>query len=160
MGGTAQRRFVNLTLSATIMLAACAPGLAQIGAKPSSCKASFGFAYTDKPGNKYESIQGKELKEIQQRLSKKQHGEVCIVDEDVPDYIFSARAFAKTRMADGIEYPYTEYLLEIHRGKEPFELVHTLSRSSHLGRHHSESTLPLVDLVEDAAAWLSQYPNG
>lgn len=150
----------KLALTATLMLAACAPALAQIGPKPSSCKTSFGFAYTDKLGNKYESIQGKELREVQQRLSKKQHGQVCIIDEGTPDYIFSARAYPKTRMADGTEYPYTEYILVIHRGKEPFELVHTLSRSSHLGRHHSESTSPLVDLVEDAATWLSQYPNG
>ena len=151
---------MNWTQVATLILALCAPSLAQIGPRPSSCKTSFGFAYTDKLGNKYEGAQGKELKEIQQRLSKKQHGSVCIIDEGVPNYIFSVRAYPKTRMFEGTEYPYTEYVLEIRRGNEPFELVHTFSKSSHLGRRHSESASPLIELVEDAAAWLSQYPNG
>jgi hypothetical protein len=132
---------------------------AQIGPKPSSCKASFGFMYTDKLGNKYESVQGRELKEIQQRLSKKQHGSVCIIDEGVPDYIFSVRAYPKTRVVDGTEYPYTEYVLEVHRGSEPFELVHTFSRTTRLGRG-SESASPIVSLVEDAAAYLRLYPKG
>lgn len=151
---------MKLPLIATLMLPLCATAIAQVGPKPSSCKTSFGFMLTDKLGNKYESVQGKELKEIQQRLSKKQHGSVCIIDEDVPDYIFSVHAFSKTRLDEGTEYPYTEYVLEIHRGKEPFALVHTFSRSTHLGRHHSESTSPVIDLIEDAAAWLSLYPNG
>ena len=116
--------------------------------------------YTDKLGNKYESVQGKELKEIQQQLSKKQHGTVCMIDEGVPAYIFNVHAYPKTRLVDGTEYPYTEYTLDIHRGNEPFDLVHTFSRSTHPGRHHSESTSPIIDLVEDAAAWLSLYPNG
>ncbi len=151
---------MKLALIAHLGLVLCAPALAQIGPKPSSCQVSFGFMYTDKLGNKYESLQGKELKEVQQRLSKKQHGNVCIIDEDIPDYIFSVDAYPKTSMEEGTEYPYTEYVLEIHRANEPFELVHTFSRPTHLGRHHSESTSPIIDLIEDAAAWLSQYPKG
>jgi hypothetical protein len=151
---------MKLKLIVTLMLPLCFPAMAQVGPKPSSCKASFGFVLTDKLGNKYEGVQGKELKTIQKRLSKKQHGSVCIIDEDVPDYIFSVQAYSKTRVADGTEYPYTEYVLEIHRGKDPFALVHTFSRSTYLGRYASESTAPVIDLVEDAAAWLSQYPNG
>ena len=78
----------------------------------------------------------------------------------MPDYIFSPRAYAKTRMAAGTEYPYTEYVLEIHRGVAPFELVHTLSRVSRLGARSSDRSSPIIDLVEDAAAWLGQYPQG
>jgi len=142
-----------------LLLVLSKPALAQIGPKPPSCKASFGFAYTDKLGNKYEGVQGKELKEIQQRLSKKQRGSVCIIDEGAPDFIFYLRAYSKTRVVNGTEYPYTEYILEVHRGSEPFELVHTFSRSTHLGRN-SEDTSPIINLVEDAAAYLSAYPKG
>jgi hypothetical protein len=116
--------------------------------------------YTDKLGNKYESVQGTQLKGIQHQLSKKQRGTVCIIDEGVPDYILSIRAYPKIRMVEGTEYPYTEYVLEIHRGSQPFDLVHTLSRATLLGPRHSESASPIVDLVEDAAAWLSLYPEG
>jgi hypothetical protein len=157
---TVDPRSMKLTSIAILTLVAFATALAQIGPKPSSCKTSFGFMYTDKLGNKYESVQGKELKEIQQQLSKKQHGSVCMIDEGVPAFIFSVRAYPKTRMVEGTEYPYTDYVLEIHRGNEPFELVHTFLRSTHTGRHHSESTSPIIDLVEDAATWLSLYPNG
>jgi len=148
---------MNTLLLFVLVLAA--PVLAQIGPKSSSCRTSFGFSYTDKLGNKYESVQGKELKEIQQRLSKKQHGSVCIIDEGAPDYIFDARAYPKTRVVDGTEYSYTEYILELHRGSEPFELVHTFSRTTLFGRA-SESTSPIINLVEDATAYLSAYPKG
>ena len=151
---------MRLVRGGTLLLALCVSALAQAGPKPSSCRTSFGFTYTDKLGNKYESAQGAELKEIRKRLAKKQHGAVCIIDEGVPDYIFSPRAYAKTRMAAGTEYPYTEYVLEIHRGVAPFELVHTLSRVSRLGARSSDRSSPIIDLVEDAAAWLGQYPQG
>lgn len=151
-------RFVQTTMLLSI-LGFAAPALAQIGPKSPSCRTSFGFSYTDKLGNKYESVQGKELKEIQQRLSKKQHGSVCIIDEGVPDYIFDVRAYPKTRVVEGTEYSYTEYVLELHRGSEPFELVHTFSRTTRLGRA-SENTSPIISLVEDAATYLSVYPKG
>ncbi len=151
---------MKLTVRAAIVFALCASASAQIGPKPSSCTISFGFIYTDKLDNKYESVQGKELREIQQRLSKKQHGRVCIVDEGAPDYIFSVRAYPKVRTVEGTDYSYNEYILEIHRGNDPYELVHTFSRSSRLGRRHSESSSPMIDLVEDAAAWLSVNPKG
>jgi hypothetical protein len=155
----AQAETMKLTVIAILILGIFTPALSQIGPKPSSCKISLGFMYTDKLGNKYESVQGKELKEIQQQLSKKQHGTVCMTDEGVPAYIFSVHAYPKTRMVEGTEYPYTGYVLEIHQGKDPFELVHTFSRSTHAGRHHSESTSPIIDLVEDGAAWLNLNPN-
>lgn len=154
------RVLMRVVQSGSLLLALCATVLAQAGPKPSSCRTSFGFAYTDKLGNKYESVQGPKLKEIRKRLSKKQHGAVCIIDEGVPDYIFSLQASPKARTVAGTEYPYTEYVLEIHRGAAPFELVHTLSRSSRLGARNSESRSPIIDLVEDAAAWLGQYPLG
>ena len=143
-----------------LLLAVSAPVAGQIGPKPPSCKTSFGFVYTDKLGNKYESVQGKELKEIQERLSKKQHGTACIIDEGAPDYIFSVRGNAKTRLVDGTEYPYTEYKLEVHRGASPFELMHTFSRSSLPGRHRAENSAPIIDLIEEAAAYLGRYPEG
>jgi hypothetical protein len=152
-------RIAQKAASLLPLLAVSGAVLAQIGPKPQSCKASFGFAYTDKLGNKYESVQGKELKEIQQRLSKKQHCSVCIIDEGAPDYIFDVRAYPKTRVVDGTEYSYTEYILELHRGSEPFELVHTFSRTTLFGRA-SESRSPIINLVEDAAAYLSAYPRG
>jgi len=151
---------MRLVRGGTLLLALGVSALAQAGPKPSSCRTSFGFTYTDKLGNKYESAQGAELREIQKRLAKRQHGSVCIVDEGVPGYIFSLQAYAKTRMAGGTQYTYTEYVLEIHRGSAPFELVHTLSRASRLGVRNSESSSPIIDLVEDAAAWLDQYPQG
>ncbi|HKT89490.1 MAG TPA: hypothetical protein VJQ59_13690 [Candidatus Sulfotelmatobacter sp.] len=145
--------------SAILLLALCTSALAQIGEKPASCTTSFGFIYTDKLGNKYESVRGKELREIQARLSKKQHGRICIIDSGAPDYVFAVQAFAKTRVVNGTEYPYTEYVLEVHRGGKPFELIHTFSRSTRLGRA-SESESPIISLVEDAAAYLEMYPSG
>lgn len=150
---------MKLNLSAILLSSLCVCAVAQIGPKASSCKSSFAFVYTDKLGNKYESVQGNQLKKIQQQLSKKVHGSVCIVDEGSPDYIFDVHAYGKTRVVSGTEYPYTEYVLEIHTGNTPFELVHTFSRATRLGRG-SDSESPIVVLVEDAATWLSLHPAG
>ena len=51
------------------------------------CKVSFGFAYTDRLDNDYRGIQGKELKEVEKRLTK--YGDVCYTADDASaDYIF------------------------------------------------------------------------
>ncbi len=126
--------------AAALLLAFCAPALTQAGPKLQSCKYSFGFMYTDKLGNKYESVQGKELQEIQQRIAKKHRGEVCLIDEGVPDYIFSVRAEEGSRLLNGNELYFNRYTLELHRGKDPFELEHVFARSSHSGiREPSEN---------------------
>jgi hypothetical protein len=148
---------MKLFQSAALLLAMCVPALGQAGPKPTSCKYSFGFMYTDKLGNKYDSVQGKELKEIQQRIAKKQHGDVCVIDEGLPDYIFSVRAKQGSRIVDGNELYFNQYTLEIHRGKDPFELEHVFARSTLPGvRAANENRGIIIDLVEDAAKWLSE----
>jgi hypothetical protein len=140
-----------------LLLAVCSPGLTQAGPKLPSCKYSFGFMYTDKLGNKYESLQGKELRELQQRIAKKQRGNVCVVDEGVPDYIFSVRGEQGSRFLDGNELYFNKYTLEIHRGKDPFELEHVFARSTHPSLLVAgENRGTIIDLVEDGAKWLSE----
>ena len=142
---------------AAMLLSMCLPMLAQAGPKPPSCKYSFGFVYTDKLGNKYESVQGKELKEIQQRLAKKQHGDICVIDEGVPDYIFSVHAEQGSRLINGNELYFNRYTLEIHKGHDPFDLVHVFARSTPARvRVGNENEGLIIDLVDDAAKWLSE----
>lgn len=75
----------NLFLACTFALLAVGPATAK--QLPQTCKAKFGFAYTDKLDNDYRGIQGKELKEIQKKLTK--YGDVCYTAEDsTADYIF------------------------------------------------------------------------
>jgi len=140
-----------------LLFAMSIPALSQAGPKPTSCKHSFGFMYADKLGNKYESLQGTELKDVQQRLAKKQHGEVCVIDEGVPDYIFNVRAEQGSRLINGSELYFNQYTLEIHKGRDPFELEHVFARSTPARlRVANENRRVIVDLVEDAAKWLSE----
>ena len=51
-----------------------------------TCRVTFGFAYTDRLDNNYRGIQGKQLKEVQKKLSK--YGDVCYTaDDEHADYI-------------------------------------------------------------------------
>jgi hypothetical protein len=76
---------MRFTLMALLALALCTPASAK---KPEqTCKVTFGFAYTDRLDNDYRGIQGKELKEVQKKLSK--YGDVCYTADDAhADYIF------------------------------------------------------------------------
>jgi hypothetical protein len=67
-------------------LAAVTPTLAK--KKPvQDCKVSFGFAYIDRLNNNYRGIQGKQLKQVQDKLKK--YGDVCYTSDDAnADYIF------------------------------------------------------------------------
>jgi hypothetical protein len=61
---------------------------AMAGKKPiQDCKVSFAFVYIDRLDNTYRGIQGKELKEVQKRLSK--YGDVCYTgNEEAADFVF------------------------------------------------------------------------
>lgn len=69
-----------------LCLAAVTPTLAK--KKPAQdCKVSFGFAYIDRLNNNYRGIQGKQLKQVQDKLKK--YGDVCYTSDDInADYIF------------------------------------------------------------------------
>jgi hypothetical protein len=73
-------------LSIFLVLAAAAP--AGANKKPvQDCKVSFGFAYIDRLDNNYRGIQGKQLKQVQDKLKK--YGDVCYTSDDTnADYIF------------------------------------------------------------------------
>jgi hypothetical protein len=52
-----------------------------------TCKVSFGFYYIDHLDNPYRGIQGKQLKQVQDKLGK--YGDVCYTNDDQnADYIF------------------------------------------------------------------------
>jgi hypothetical protein len=73
-------------LALLLVLVGVAP--IQANKKPAQdCKVSFGFAYTDRLDNDYRGIQGKELKEVEKKLTK--YGDVCYTANDASaDYIF------------------------------------------------------------------------
>lgn len=68
-----------------LVLASVTPVLAK---KPEqTCKVTFGFVYIDRLDNTYRGIQGKQLKEVQKKLSK--YGDVCYTDDEKgADYVF------------------------------------------------------------------------
>jgi hypothetical protein len=52
-----------------------------------TCKVTFGFAYIDRLNNSYRGIQGKQLKQVQDKMKK--YGDVCYTGDDIKaDYIF------------------------------------------------------------------------
>jgi hypothetical protein len=73
-------------LSLCFVLATITPAMAK--KKPvQDCKVSFAFDYTDRLNNNYRSIQGKQLKQVQDKLKK--YGDVCYAGDDTSaDYIF------------------------------------------------------------------------
>lgn len=84
---------MKCTISLLLFLAAATPALAN--KKPvQGCKVTFEFIYVDRLDNTYRGIQGKELKEVEKKLSK--YGDVCYTaDEKGADYVF----FVHTRPA-------------------------------------------------------------
>ena len=82
-------------VSAIVLLAvATAPAVAK--KKPEqTCKVTFGFFYVDHLDNNYHGIQGKELKQVQEKLSK--YGDVCYAADDAnADYMFFVRTSPAT----------------------------------------------------------------
>lgn len=77
---------MKFTLSLFLALVAAAPALAN--KKPvQNCKVSFAFVYVDRLDNTNRGIQGKQLKQVQDKISK--YGDVCYTaDETAADYVF------------------------------------------------------------------------
>jgi hypothetical protein len=75
--------FLSLLLA---VLTISAPAMAN--KKPAqNCKVTFGFAYIDRLNNNYRGIQGKQLKQVQDKM--KRYGDVCYTNDDTKaDYIF------------------------------------------------------------------------
>jgi hypothetical protein len=73
-------------LSLFLLIAVVAPTYAK--KKPEqTCKVKFAFVYIDRLNNTNRGIQGKPLKDVQNRLSK--YGDVCYTDnEDAADFVF------------------------------------------------------------------------
>jgi hypothetical protein len=77
---------MKLTLSLLLALVAVAPALAN--KKPVlACKVNFAVVYVDRLDNTYRGLQGKQLPDVQKKLSN--YGDVCyIADENTADYVF------------------------------------------------------------------------
>jgi hypothetical protein len=77
---------MKYALSLFLALAAAAPALAN--KKPvQDCKVRFAFVYIDRLDNTNRGIQGKQLKQVQDKLGK--YGDVCYTaDETAADYVF------------------------------------------------------------------------
>ena len=76
-------------LSLFLLIAVVAPTYAK--KKPEqTCKVKFAFVYIDRLNNTNRGIQGKPLKDVQNKLSK--YGDVCYTDnEDAADFVFFVR---------------------------------------------------------------------
>lgn len=73
------------SLSVLLLAVVVAPAMAK---KPEqTCTVKFAFAYTDRLDNDYRGIQGKQLKQVEEKVSK--YGDVCYTaDDSSADYIF------------------------------------------------------------------------
>ena len=77
---------MKFILILSLCLTAVTPALAK-KKPPQDCRVSFGFAYIDRLNNNYRGIQGKQLKQVQDKLKK--YGDVCYTSDDAnADYIF------------------------------------------------------------------------
>jgi len=77
---------MKLTLGLLLVLSAAAPALGN--KKPvQDCKVKFAFVYVDRLDNTNRGLQGKQLKQVEEKLSK--YGDVCYTsDENTADYVF------------------------------------------------------------------------
>ncbi len=77
---------MKFTLGLLLTLTAATPALAH--KKPvQDCKVNFAFVYVDRLNNTNRGLQGKQLKEVQDKLSN--YGDVCYTaDEKAADYVF------------------------------------------------------------------------
>src|SRR5271170_4820384 len=77
---------MKFTISLLLALSVATPALAN--KKPvQDCKVTFGFVYVDRLDNTSQEIKGKQLQEVQKKLSK--YGDVCYADDGTTaDYVF------------------------------------------------------------------------
>lgn len=77
---------MKYALSLLLVLVAATPTLSK--KKPvQDCKVSFAFVYVDRRNNTNRGLQGKPLKDVQNKLSK--YGDVCYTDnESAADFVF------------------------------------------------------------------------
>ena len=77
---------MKFVLSVLLVLAAVIP--ARANKKPvQDCKVGFAFVYIDRLDNTYRGIRGKQLSEVQKKLSK--YGDVCYTEnEEAADFVF------------------------------------------------------------------------
>jgi hypothetical protein len=77
---------MKFTLSLLLALVAATPALAN--KKPvQTCKVNFAVVYVDRLDNTYRGLQGKQLPDVQKKLSN--YGDVCYTaDETAADYVF------------------------------------------------------------------------
>jgi hypothetical protein len=77
---------MKFTVSLLLALISAAPPSAN--KKPvQDCKVSFAFVYIDRLDNTNRGMEGKQLKEVQEKLSK--YGDICYTaDETAADYVF------------------------------------------------------------------------
>ena len=77
---------MKLTLSLLLVLSAVAPALGN--KKPvQDCKVRFAFVYVDRLDNINRGLQGKQLKQVEEKLIS--YGDVCYTsDENTADYVF------------------------------------------------------------------------
>jgi len=150
---------MKLTLAILLLLAA----ITAASETKQGCQASFYFVYTDTLGNKYGDVQGKELREIEQHLKKKQHGEICLAairdGATDADYIFVVTAETRKRIWQGSEVFYTNYSLEVRLFSPPKTLLHTFARvptekDSGYYRHRTPENQVIIGLIDEAANWL------
>ncbi len=77
---------MKVTLSLLLTLAAVAPAFAD-NRPVQGCKVSFAVVYVDRLDNTYRGIQGKQLEDVEKKLSK--YGDVCYTpNENAAAYIF------------------------------------------------------------------------
>jgi hypothetical protein len=77
---------MKFVLGAFLVLVAATPAIAT--KKPvQDCKVTFAFVYIDRLDNTYRGLQGKQLDEVQKKLSN--YGDVCFTsNETAADYVF------------------------------------------------------------------------
>jgi hypothetical protein len=77
---------MRLILGTLLILTAATPAFAN--KKPvQNCKVTFAFVYVDRLDNNYRGLQGKQLDDVQKKLSN--YGDVCYTaDEAAADYVF------------------------------------------------------------------------
>jgi hypothetical protein len=77
---------MKFILGAFVVLLTSTPAFAN-KTPPQICKVTFAFVYVDRLDNIYRGIQGKQVEEVQKKLSK--YGDVCYTaDEAKADYVF------------------------------------------------------------------------
>ena len=78
---------MRLTLRLLVVLSIAASSTLAKKKPPQTCSVNFAYVYIDRLDNTYRGLQGKELKQVQDKLAN--YGDVCYApDESKADYIF------------------------------------------------------------------------